>query len=76
MLRGQYFLHEQVASELSSVEPSSEVSSSGCIRYRLLDHVDFDDLILTEFFLSGLRVGGKLCMLMWRVRAGSEETFL
>lgn len=50
--------------------------SSGFIRYRLLDHVDFDDLILTKFFLSGLRVGGKLCMLMWRVRAGSEETFL
>lgn len=68
---------ERVASELSSLEPSSEVSSSGCIRCRLLDHVDFDELILTKlFFLSGLRVGGKLCMLMWRVRAGSEETFL
>lgn len=50
MPRGQYFLHEQVASELTSLE-SSEAPSSACIRSRLLDHGDFDDLILRGFLV-------------------------
>lgn len=42
MLWGQYFLHEQVAAELSGLEPSSEAPCSGCVRYRLLDHWELD----------------------------------